>query len=140
MRSNTLKPSFVRPIPDKLEPGILYISMEFGTAVHSCCCGCGREVITPLGPTEWKLIFDGKVSLHPSIGNWSFPCRSHYWIQGNAVKWAEQWSDAQIAAVQEYERKAKQGYYEAATSPPVAQPSPDYTNRGLWAWLKRAFP
>ncbi|WP_353963011.1 DUF6527 family protein [Streptomyces sp. NBC_00365] len=37
-------------------------------------CGCGRKVVTPLAPQEWKLTLDGvSVSLHPSIGNWSFP-------------------------------------------------------------------
>jgi hypothetical protein len=39
---------------------------------------------SPLSPTDWKLTFDGvSVSLHPSDGNWSFPCRSHYRIEYN---------------------------------------------------------
>jgi hypothetical protein len=38
------------------------------------------------------------VSLDPSIGNWSFPCRSHYWIRNNKVRWAENWSQARIDA------------------------------------------
>jgi Family of unknown function (DUF6527) len=33
-----------------------------------CCCGCGEKVVTPLRPTDWKLIFDGKtISLDPSL-------------------------------------------------------------------------
>ena len=33
-------------------------------------------------------MFDGRtISLNPSIGNWSYPCRSHYWIKGNRVVW-----------------------------------------------------
>lgn len=87
-----LKHKFIEFIPEVLDEGILYVSIAHGTAVHRCCCGCGREVVTPLTPTDWKLIFDGEtVSLHPSIGNWNFPCRSHYWITKNRIEWAPSW-------------------------------------------------
>jgi hypothetical protein len=47
----------------------------------------------PLKPADWQLTFDGKtVSFHPSIGNWNFPCRSHYWIRNNRAGWDEDWS------------------------------------------------
>ncbi|MDH2356437.1 DUF6527 family protein [Bradyrhizobium sp. SSUT112] len=23
--------------------------------MHLCCCGCGREVVTPLTPAQWRL-------------------------------------------------------------------------------------
>ena len=83
-----LKHRFVEFVPEKLEPGTLYISMEYATASHKCCCGCGRDVVTPISPTDWQLTFDGRtVSLQPSIGNWSYPCRSHYWIKGDRVVW-----------------------------------------------------
>ena len=60
---------FVEFIPDELKELTLYISVTYCTAVHKCCCGCGREVVTPLSPTGWHLIFDGKtVSLYPSVG------------------------------------------------------------------------
>ena len=89
---------FVEFIPDKLENGILYVSMAYATVLHKCCCGCGNEVVTPLSPSGWQLTFDGKtISLYPSIGNWSLPCRSHYWIRKNEVKWAESWSDEMIS-------------------------------------------
>src|SRR5258706_12338870 len=89
---------FVRSIPEDLKPSRLYISMEFATAMHQCCCGCGNVVVTPLSPAFWTLIFDGKtVSLDPSLGNWNFPCRSHYWIDRNRVVWAPRWSEKQIA-------------------------------------------
>ena len=51
IRFHSLEPRFVVTIPQALEPGVLYVSMEYGTVVHSCCCGCGLEVITPLTPT-----------------------------------------------------------------------------------------
>jgi hypothetical protein len=80
---------FVEHIPDEVATGILYVSIPFATAIHLCCCGCGEEVVTPLSPTDWSLTFDGvSVSLHPSIGNWSFACQSHYWIKRNEGAWA----------------------------------------------------
>ena len=92
-----LKHEFVEFIPDELEQGTIYISIRFATASHLCICGCGNKVVTPIRPTDWILIFDGKtVSLDPSIGNWSFPCQSHYWIRNNRVKWAPKWSRKQI--------------------------------------------
>jgi len=103
---------FVEFIPDSIVKGTLYVSMEYATVVHKCCCGCGKEVVTPLSPTDWNLTFDGKaISLHPSIGNWSFPCRSHYWIRNNTVQWAEQWSQERIAAARAFDRRAKKRYF-----------------------------
>lgn len=117
MRTNcsvsTLKHKFVEFIPDTLAEGVLYVALSHGTVVHRCCCGCGQEIVTPLTPTDWKLIFDGEtVSLYPSIGSWSLPCRSHYWITRNRVEWAEDWPAWRVAAAEERDRKVKQGYFE----------------------------
>lgn len=88
---------FVEHIPEKLTDGVIYVSTTYGTVVHKCCCGCGNEVVTPLTPTDWKLIFDGEtISLHPSIGSWNLDCKSHYWIKKNKVMWAEKWTPQQI--------------------------------------------
>ena len=77
---------FVKIIPNDLEEMVLYISVDCRVAIHKCCCGCGNEVVTPFSPENWKLIFDGKtISLHPSIGNFSFKCQSHYWIKNSLV-------------------------------------------------------
>jgi hypothetical protein len=101
-----LSHKFVEFIPDTLAPAVLYLSIEHGTAVHRCCCGCGREVVTPITPNDWKIIFDGEtISLRPSIGNWNFPCRSHYWITQNRVEWAEDWSNWRITAKEVKGRK-----------------------------------
>ena len=51
---------FVDSIPEELEDGVLYVSVPFGTVVHKCACGCGEEVVTPLGPAEWRLTYDGR--------------------------------------------------------------------------------
>lgn len=95
----TIEHRFVEYIPssDQLEKGVLYISMEYGTAVHKCMCGCGQKVVTPFSPTDWKLTYDGEsVSLYPSIGNWNFECQSHYWVKNGRIVIAESWSDFQI--------------------------------------------
>jgi len=103
---------FVESIPETLEDAVLYVSVTYGTAVHRCCCGCGREVVTPLTPTDWKLIFDGEtVSLYPSIGNWNFPCRSHYWIRNNRVEWAEDWPEKKIETAAAEDREQKGWFY-----------------------------
>ena len=114
-QEKTLTHEFVEFIPDALKEGVLYVSMEYATVVHKCCCGCGKEVVTPLSPTDWKLIFDGKtISLEPSIGNWSFRCKSHYFIRRNIVIWAPRWSQKQINAERARDRSAKKRYYEPA--------------------------
>ena len=108
-----LRHEFVDFVPKRLDDGVLYVSIRFGTAVHRCACGCGEEVVTPLGPAEWKLTYDGRtVSLAPSIGNWNFPCRSHYWIDEGNVRWARGFPEAEVALVRQEARKRRDGYYE----------------------------
>lgn len=81
LKIKKLEHRFIRSIPRELDVGVIYISMEYSTAVHCCCCGCGEQVVTPFSPTDWKMIYDGEsVSLTPSIGNWHSACRSHYII------------------------------------------------------------
>src|SRR4051812_33118008 len=123
MKTKTLRHEFVELIPDALEEGVVYVSIAYGTVTHRCCCGCGNEVVTPLSPTDWKLTYDGKtISLHPSIGNWGFECRSHYWIANNQVKWAEQWSNEKIKSGRDYDRQNKADYYGGGQAQPVAIP------------------
>ncbi|PWV47052.1 DUF6527 family protein [Chitinophaga sp. S165] len=75
---------FVEFMPDQLEDGKLYVSITCSVVVHKCACGCGNEVVIHLSPSDWKLTFDGEtISLSPSVGNWQFPCRSHYWVRKN---------------------------------------------------------
>jgi hypothetical protein len=106
---------FVELIPDELKEGTIYVSLRYATAAHKCCCCCGKEVVTPLSPTDWKLIFDGKtISLHPSIGNWGFECRSHYWIRNSRVRWAARWSQDKINAGRDHDRLAKERYFDTA--------------------------
>lgn len=101
-----LKHEFVEFIPDNIEDGVLYVSMEYATATHKCICGCGSEVVTPLSPTDWKLSYDGEsISLNPSIGNWSFDCQSHYWIKNSRVVHSNKWSQKEIEENRVQDRK-----------------------------------
>ncbi len=108
----TLRPEFVEFLPEELSEGVLYISIPYVTTAHACACGCGHQVVAPLSPTDWWLIFDGEtVSLDPSIGNWSFPCQSHYWIEHSHVRQAGRWSKAEIARGRERDRIRKARRY-----------------------------
>jgi hypothetical protein len=112
MKASHFTPQFVESIPEILDPGVLYVSMNLASAIHLCACGCGQEVITPLSPTDWKLCFDGEnVTLDPSIGNWSFPCRSHYWIRGGKVRWSGSWSKEEVADGRAHDSERKNAYY-----------------------------
>jgi Family of unknown function (DUF6527) len=117
----SVRHQFVANIPAKLDFGVLYVSMEYATVVHLCCCGCGNEVVTPLGPTDWSVIFDGQsLSLRPSVGNWSFRCKSHYWIDKGRVRWAGLMSDDKIAEGRVRDRIRKDEHFEADALDEVA--------------------
>jgi Family of unknown function (DUF6527) len=76
---------FVSEVPRTIEPGTLYVSISYATAVH-VCPGCERKVVTPFAPASWHLTFDGEtVSISPSIWNKAHECRSHYWIDRDRV-------------------------------------------------------
>jgi len=112
MRYDYLEHRFVEAFPEPLEPGILYVSMEYGSVAHSCCCGCGEEIVTPLTPTDWNIMYNGEtISLHPSVGSWTLPCRSHYVIRENKVIVAPPWSERQVDAERKRDRRAKARYY-----------------------------
>ncbi len=92
-----LEHRFVDLIPNEVEDGIIYVSMQYCTAIHKCACGCGNEVVTPISPSDWKIFFDGKsITLSPSIGNWNFKCRSHYWIKNSEIHYAGNWSQSKV--------------------------------------------
>ena len=113
-----MKHEFVEHIPDQLQAEVLYISIDFALAVHKCFCGCGNEVVTPLSPVDWSITFDGEaISLHPSVGNWNFPCRSHYWVRKGKVHWAGKFTDLEIKGVQAKDKKDKVKHFETKFTP-----------------------
>ena len=140
-RATILKHEFVEFIPDDLQENTVYVSVSFATAVHKCFCGCRNEVVTPLSPTDWKLTYDGQsISLYPSIGNWNFKCRSHYWIERNKIKWAQSWTQKEIDSGRACDTLSKAKYYnnEMPTSRTEASASNDGRSKpGFWRWVTR---
>lgn len=128
MRHTQLEHRFVEQLPERLEPGLLYICIEYATSAHSCCCGCGEEVVTPFTPTDWRMTFDGEtVSLSPSIGNWNFACRSHYFIRTGRVIEAETWTIEQVEIGRRKDKSAKAHHYSTLEQTGTVKPTPDTT-------------
>lgn len=101
-RVTSYKTNFVQYIPKELELGILFISVEYNVAAHSCACGCGEEVITPLDrKSGWIMTYDGEnASLSPSIGNGRYKCCSHYFLKNGVVEWLPNFEENHIEEIQ----------------------------------------
>lgn len=135
MKLTSITPVFVDSVPEQLELGILYVSEENDVVMHLCCCGCGQEVVTPLSPAEWSIKRSGKVvSLRPSIGNWDYPCRSHYWVTNNRIEWVGPMSNKQIAIVKERDRIDKQRYIDHVNAEKLKKVDSD-----LWSVIRNLF-
>lgn len=152
-RLNSIEHEFVEFIPHDLEPGKLYVSIPYRTMSHLCACGCNSEVVTPISPVGWSLEYDGeRVSLKPSIGSWSLPCKSHYFINRNKVVWAAAMSDAAIARVKARDKTDLARHYGASevtqisvqSVPLELSPAPDVVAGAAsktmwWKVIKRWF-
>lgn len=148
MKIKQISPEYVEFIPEHIEEGVLYISERYSTAVHKCCCGCGREVVTPLSQVEWSVKRNGgRISLWPSIGNWSYPCRSHYVIRDSRVLEAKALTEREIQRVKANDRADKTAQInrtnhakEAATLAPKPNaqiaPTPEWWQPSM-GWLQR---
>ena len=139
-------PIFVESVPRQLKDRHLYVSLRYRTVTHLCACGCGVEVNTPLHPTGWAITYDGvTVSLWPSVGNWSEPCRSHYLIEQNIVRWSRSWSRAEILNGRAKRRREIEEYH-GETLGVDAEPDADSSSvvrqwsrclDGVIAWVSR---
>lgn len=143
MRLQSIEPVFVEFVPEKLDPGKLYISLEYNTASHLCACGCGFEVVTILGPADSALTKSNRgVSVSTSIGNSNFPCKSHYWIEDNQILWASKMTPRLTALSRAKDKAAKARLYgETLNSHPPssassASPTPASPSK-LKPWWKR---
>jgi hypothetical protein len=139
-----IRHEIVEFIPKERETGVLYVSIPYATAVHDCFCGCATKVVTPISPVGWQLTFDGEnVSLWPSIGNWSFACRSHYFIKKGAVVWADDMSEDEIAFGRARDREAREAYLgivsKAAEAAPQAAVAPSVKSEKKKAFWSRLF-
>lgn len=108
-----IKHIFVEPIPESLEEGMLYISIKSRVSKHLCYCGCGELVIVIFSPTDWQLIFNGPtISIQPSIGNWQYNCKSHYFVTENNVVVARKMTSKEIADNRKQDFKNKERFYK----------------------------
>ena len=108
MKVDCFRPAFVSDIPDDLDEGVLYLALEYDAMVHLCACGCGCEISTPIGPTDWKIAWDGVgITVRPSVGNGSLRCRSHYVIDAGKVRWYPRMTDLDIAEERTRTARAK---------------------------------
>ncbi len=140
-RPMKIRHEFVEFIPKNKEDGVLYVSIPYATAVHNCFCGCGTKVVTPISPVGWNLTFDGEtVSLSPSVGNWSFTCRSHYFIRKDTVVWAGDMSEDQIARGRQGDQAARESFFggQSVLGRPAAIPSKQQPKKkGFWSWFTK---
>jgi hypothetical protein len=128
VRISTIRSRYVESFPKTLEDGVLYISRQFATACHRCCCGCGTKIVTPLRPTEYRLTdVRGQVSLYPSVGNWSHACRSHYVIRNGQVIRAGAMGEAEIDGGRALDEAEKRAYYSRPTQSWLTH---------MWTWIK----
>lgn len=113
MKTSQYRYEFVRYIPENISEGVVYISIEYNTVSHKCACGCGKEVVTPLSPGGWSFTYDGRtISLSPSIGNFSFACKSHYFITRSSVVWARNYDKKQIGKTRTIDEKQRRTHYD----------------------------
>lgn len=112
MKVEILTPEYVEQLPDQPKEGVLYVCEEFGLTVHKCCCGCGEDVYLKLGPAKWRLtkMSDGSVTIEPSVGNWKYTCKSHYWITRNRVIEAGLMDACEIESVQRRDKRDRDRY------------------------------
>ena len=140
MMYRSVEPTFVEFLPDVLEGGLLYVSMEHGMVAHRCCCGCGSPVYTPLTPTDWKIMYNGEtITLSPSVGSWELPCRSHYIIKANRIVVAGSWTDEQIVRERQRDANAKKQHYKTTIRKVVRTPQNEPSSKLSTRWWMRAW-
>jgi hypothetical protein len=93
------------------------------------------------------MTFDGvSISLWPSIGNWNFPCRSHYIVKANRIIEATPWSQTMVEAERERDKSAKAEYFArqqiqdkprvaSDTKQPTELKQPSKGVSKFWRWL-----
>jgi hypothetical protein len=136
----SLEPRFVDSAPQTLEQGILYVSIRHRSVLHLCACGCGHEVVTPLAPHRWQLIFDGEtVSLEPSVGNSILPCRSHYYVTRNQVDWHLPMTDRGIELARGRDQRDLEAALGRESEVVSKRPDAHFAQLTLWGRLVRRF-
>jgi hypothetical protein len=142
VRLQRIQHQFVEFVPEKLEPGKLYISLEYNSASHLCACGCGYEVVTIIGPADSSITYNGRgVCISTSIGNSNFPCKSHYWIEDDRISWESRMTPQLTARSRVRDKAAKAREYGGlapALPPrtPVQEPAAQSANKKHKSWWR----
>ena len=137
-----MKHKFINYIPSVIDDNTIYISIEYATAVHKCACGCEKEVVTPLSPTDWRFTYNGEtISLYPSIGNWNFNCKSHYWIKKSKILWADSWDEETITLNRIGDKHNKIEYYKHKENDILNEINinADLKEKSIWSFIKSIF-
>lgn len=130
-----MKHQFVEFVPYALEPETVYVSIEHDIAIHLCACGCKNQVVTPLSPAGWSLTYDGlSISLSPSIGNWNFECKSHYFIRKGRIDWSRKFSRDEIEWVQDRDAKERARLYDKDDIASIVTAIDVKESKGFWGW------
>ena len=80
------------------------------------------------------MTYDGvNMSMWPSVGNWSFVCRSHYVISSGRVDWRGEWTPLEIANGRERDL-AERGVRGTVHQPDGAPWSGRW--QMLWQWIR----
>ena len=110
MKRYNMKKAFVNRIPPQIEDGVLYICLDCDVIIHKCACGCGEKVVLPIAPEHWQLFYNGEVTLSPSIGNYQYECKSHYFIRNSKVVWVD--SESKDKIHKKKKRKKKMSFFK----------------------------
>lgn len=73
------------------------------------------------------------------MGNWSYPCQSHYWIEQNEIEWASKWSHEKIAANRARDRADRERYLKSRSEPETTQAPVARSGRGLMDRVRGLF-
>lgn len=109
MKRYNMKIAFVHRIPPQIEDGVLYICLDCDVIIHKCACGCGEKVVLPLAPEHWQFYYDGDVTISPSIGNYQYECKSHYFIRKSQVVWVD--SGEKVKSHKNKKHKKKKSFW-----------------------------
>jgi len=83
IRKESVTPEYIEFMPevDDMKENTIYISLKFSVTGHRCLCGCGSLTILPINNDGWNMTDnDNKLTFTPSVGNFQYPCKSHYII------------------------------------------------------------
>jgi hypothetical protein len=130
-RISMIRPEFVEFVPKGTRRRRLVRVDPVQHGVHKCACGCGNKVTLPISPAKWRYLWnDERISFWPSVGNHSFPCKSHYWIEQNQIEWTLTMSTGEIEKNRASDRAERRRYLESRRNELSAEPAQDQGTYG----------